>query len=115
MEITEFKSIVKEASSALTRLVFVKVPDSLRDLIVNNEKQFVTGTLATIDGAVRWTSPELPMGVYVFNGYSHRLTEEKINELFASRAEFYQMCGYHDIYYNYSAYTGKWAVLSVVR
>lgn len=37
------------------------------------------------------------------------------DELFASRAEFYQMCGYHDIYYNYSAYTGKWAVLSVVR
>lgn len=103
-----FKSEIKKTSSSKSKLVFVKVPDGLKDVNVDNRDNVIRGKLP--EGL--WESNKIPSGLYVFNGFSHELTEEKINELFSSRSEFYQMCNYHEILYNYSAYTGKWAVLS---
>jgi len=100
----KFESVIKQASSSQCQLTFVKVPDGFEFLEVDNA---VKGLLFTD----YWSSKELPKGEYKFIGYSHQLTEDQINELFASRNEFYQMCNYHEILYNYSAYTGKWAVL----
>lgn len=107
----EFVSIIKEAASSVAQLVFVKVPDGLTDISVDNRDNVVMGHW----GNRIWTSKKIPQSLYVFNGYSHKLTEEKIEELFSSRSEFYQMCNYHEILYNYSAYTGKWAVLSLAK
>ena len=109
----EFKTEIKKASSSKSNLVFVKVPDSLNDLNVNNTLNELTGTIATMDGTERWTSKKIPNQFCKFIGYSHKLTDEEIDSVFSSRAEFYQMCTHHEIFYNYSAYTGKWAVLAV--
>ena len=109
----EFKSEIKKASSSAGKLIFVKVPDSLNDINVNNTQNEITGTIAKMGGTERWTSPKIPNLYCKFIGYSHELTNEEIESIFASRNEFYQMCNYHEILYNYSAYTGKWAVLSV--
>lgn len=106
---SKFIEEIKQASSSKYKIVFVKVPDGLTDINVDNRDNVVRGHL--FDEI--WTSKKIPQSLYVFNGYSHELTEEKIEELFSSRSEFYKMCNYHDILYNYSAYTGKWAVLSV--
>lgn len=106
---SNFKEEIKQASSSKCKLVFVKVPDGLTDISVDNRDNIVRGHLFN----EIWTSKKIPQSLYVFKGYSHELTEEKIEELFSSRSEFYQMCNYHEILYNYSAYTGKWAVLSV--
>lgn len=105
----KFKTQIKQASSSKSKLVFVKVPDGITDISVDNRDNVIRGHL--FDEI--WTSEKIPQSLYIFNGYSHELTEEKINELFSSRAEFYQMCSCHEILYNYSAWTGKWAVLSV--
>jgi hypothetical protein len=110
---SKFKTEIKKASSSKLNLVFVKVPDSLNDLNVNNTSNEVTGTIATMDGTERWTSEKIPNQFCKFIGYSHKLTDDEIETIFSSRAEFYQMCNYHEILYNYSAYTGKWAVLAV--
>lgn len=106
---TAFKTKIKLASSSKEKLVFVKVPDGLTEIDVDNRDNVVRGNLF---GEI-WTSGKIPSGLYVFNGYSHNLSEEKINKLFSSEGEFYQLCSYHNILYNFSAYTGKWAVLSV--
>ena len=109
----EFKTEIKKASSSKTELVFVKVPDALEYLTVDNTRNEVAGSLSTKTGFIDWFSPKLPDQRLVFVGYSHKLTDEEIESIFSSRAEFYQMCNYHEILYNYSAYTGKWAVLAV--
>lgn len=109
----KFKTEIKKASSSKSILVFVKVPDSLNNLNVNNTSNELTGTIATMDGTERWTSEKIPNQFCKFIGYSHKLTDEEIESIFSSRVEFYQMCNYHEILYNYSAYTGKWAVLAV--
>ena len=105
-----FKSEIKQSSSSNFKLVFVKVPDALQNITVDCCDCVVRGQ----NHSELWTSEKIPQRIYLFEGYSHNLTDEKINKLFASRSEFYQMCNYHEILYNYSAYTGKWAVLSVV-
>jgi hypothetical protein len=107
---SKFKEEIKQASSVAGKLVFVKVPDALTNISVDNRDNVVRGHLFN----EIWTSKKIPQSLYVFNGYSHELTEDKIEKLFSSRNEFYQMCNYHEILYNYSAYTGKWAVLSVL-
>ena len=109
----EFKSEIKKASSSKAQLVFVKVPDALEDLSVDNSRNHLSGNLSTKTGFTDWFSPKLPDKRLSFVGYSHQLTDEEIESIFSSRAEFYQMCNHHEILYNYSAYTGKWAVLSV--
>jgi hypothetical protein len=109
----EFKTEIKRASSSKAKLVFVKVPDAIKDLTVDNTRNELSGNLSTKTGFVDWFSPKLPDQRLSFVGYSHRLTDEEIESIFSSRAEFYQMCNYHEILYNYSAYTGKWAVLAV--
>jgi hypothetical protein len=106
---SKFKTEIKKASSSKSKLVFVKVPDGLTDISVDNRDNVVKGHLLN----EIWTSNKIPQSLYGFKGFSHELTEEKIQELFSSRAEFYQMCNHHEILYNYSAYTGKWAVLAV--
>lgn len=108
-----FKSEIKKASSSKAKLVFVKVPDALEDLIIDNTRNEIAGNLSTKNGFVDWFSPKLPNQRLSFVGYSHKLTDEEIESIFSSRAEFYQMCNHHGILYNYSAYTGKWAVLAV--
>ena len=107
----KFKEKIKIASSSKVKLVFVKVPDGLTDISVDNIDNVVKGNLFN----EIWTSKKIPQSLYVFNGYSHELTQDKIEELFSSINEFYQMCNYHDILYNYSSHTGKWAVLSVLQ
>ena len=104
-----FKTEIKQAASSNYKLLFVKVPDSLQEIIVDCRDCVVKGKF---NGNI-WTSDKIPQSIYLFEGYSHNLSEEKIRKLFASRSEFYQMCNYHEIFYNYSAFTGKWAVLSV--
>ena len=106
-----FKTEIKEASSANYKLVFVKVPDGLQDITVDCRDCVVRGK----NNNELWTSEKIPQSIFSFEGYSHNLSDEKINKLFASESEFIQMCNYHEILYNYSAYTGKWAVLSVVN
>ena len=108
-----FKSEIKKASSSKAKLVFVKVPDGLEYLTVDNTRNEIAGNLSTKTGFVDWFSPKLPDQKLSFVGYSHKLTDEEIESVFSSRNEFYQMCNYHEILYNYSAYTGKWAVLAV--
>lgn len=103
-----FKSEIKQASSSECKLVFVKVPDGLTEISVDSRDCVVRGEL---NGKL-WTSEKIPQSIYVFYGYSHELSEEAVDVLFASVAEFYQLLNYHEILYNYSAYTGKWAVLS---
>lgn len=112
-KMSKFKTEIKKATSSKSKLVFVKVPDSLNDLSVNNTSNEVTGTIATMGGTERWTSEKIPNKYCKFIGYSHKLTDEEIESIFSSRAEFYQMCNHHEILYNYSAYNGKWAVLAV--
>ena len=109
----DFKSEIKKTSSSKAKLVFVKVPDAVEDLTVDNTRNELSGNLSTQTGFVDWFSPKLPDKRLIFIGYSHKLTDAEIESIFSSRAEFYQMCNYHEILYNYSAYTGKWAVLSV--
>jgi hypothetical protein len=82
----KFKSEIKIPTSSKVKLVFVKVPDGESP-----------------------TQKDLCLGAFL--GYSHELTDEQIGSLFASRHEFYQMCNQYQILYDYSAYTGKWAVL----
>ena len=106
-----FKSEIKQASSSECKLIFVKVPDGLTGLSVDSRDCVVRGRF---NGKI-WTSEKIPQSIYVFHGYSHELSAEAIDVLFASESEFYQLCNYHEILYNYSAYTGKWAVLSVVN
>jgi len=108
----EFKAQIKKANSSKSELVFVEVPYLLNDINVNNNQNEITGTIAKMGGTERWTSPKIPNLYCKFIGYSHELTNEEIESVFASRNEFYQICNYHDILYNYSAYTAKWAVLS---
>jgi hypothetical protein len=109
----EFKSEIKKASSSKAKLVFVKVPDGLEDLSVDNTRNHISGNLPTKMAVIDWFSDKIPNQYLKFIGYSHQLTDEEIESVFASRKEFYQMCNYHEILYNYSAYTGKWAVFSV--
>jgi hypothetical protein len=109
-----FTTEVIKASSSRAELVFIKVPDSLNDLAVNNTSNSVTGTIATMGGTERWTFKNISPNKFLkFIGYSHKLSEEDIEEVFSSRDEFYKMCKHHEILYNYSAYTGKWAVFVV--
>jgi hypothetical protein len=110
----EFNSTIKEASSSKSKLVFVKVPDGLEDLTVDNIRCELSGNLRNKTGFIDWVSPKIPKKNLKFIGYSHELSEEEIESIFASRQEFYQLCSYHVILYNFSAYTGKWAVLAVI-
>jgi len=105
----EFKSEIKIVSSSKAKLIFVKVPDSLDEIWVDHRSKQVRGMLP----CAFWESSELPNNFYKFIGLSHKLTDEEIDSIFASRKEFYQICNLNDIFYNYSAYTGKWVVLSV--
>ena len=82
----KFKAETKKATSSKAKIVFVKVPDGESP-----------------------TQKDLCLGSFL--GYSHELTDEQIESGFASRHEFYKLCNYHEILYDYSAYTGKWAVL----
>jgi hypothetical protein len=82
----KFKAEIKIPTSSKVKLVFVKVPDGESP-----------------------TQKDLCLGAFL--GYSHELTDEQIGSLFASRKEFHQMCNQYQILYDYSAYTGKWAVL----
>lgn len=111
----DFKSEIKKVQSSKAELIFVKVPDALEDLTVDNIRNQLTGNLSTKIGFVDWFSPKLPNKKLSFIGYSHRLSDEEIECIFSSRTEFYRICNQHDIYYNYSAYTGKWAVLYVSK
>lgn len=99
---------IKEASSSLAKLVFVKIPDNadIEEIscdAIKYESNNVNNTVA------------IPKTVfkYRFVGYSHNLKESVILEHFRSQKEFYALLSYHDILYNYSAWTGKWAVLVV--
>ncbi len=107
-----FKIEIKEASSSKSKLVFVKVPDGLQDLLVDNTQNKLSGRMAAGTSMIDWISPKIPARCK-FIGYSHQLTDDEIDGIFSSRAEFYKICNYHQILYNYSAYTGKWAVLAV--
>jgi hypothetical protein len=109
----EFKTEIKKASSSKAKLVFVKVPDAIEDLTVDNTRNELSGNLSTKTGFVDWFSQKIPDQILSFVGYSHKLKDEEIESIFSSRAEFYEMCNRHEILYNYSAYTGKWAVLAV--
>ena len=106
-----FNSEIKEVESSKTKLVFVKVPDALRDLKVHNDKSELSGFLVDKTSFIDWFSPKLPEGNYQFFGYSHSLMEEDIETLFSSWSEFYRVCDTNEIYYSFSEYTGKWAVL----
>jgi len=101
-----FQHIIKHASSSQSKLVFAKVPDALENIKIDN---IISGQLP--EG--KWVSSKKIPERCKFIGYSHQLSDEVIQTYFASRSEFYQMCNYHEILYNYSAYTGKWAVLAV--
>ena len=91
----KFKSEIKKASSSKAILVFVKVPDALEDLSVDNTRNEIAGNLSTKTGFVDWFSPKLPDQRLSFVGYSHKLTDDEIESIFSSRAEFYKMCNYH--------------------
>lgn len=73
----DFKSQVKTAHSSMAKLIFVKVPDALNDLSVNNTRNEITGTIANPDGSERWFSPKIPDQFCQFVGYSHQLTDEQ--------------------------------------
>jgi len=109
----DYKIEIKEASSSKTKLVFVKVPDNLEDLTVDNFRHELSGNLPTKTGTNDWFSPKLPKPDCKFIGYSHKLTDSEIESIFSSRAEFYQCLNYHEVFYNYSKFSGKWAVLAV--
>ena len=106
-----FKSVIKEATSSKTKMVFVKVPNSVKGLTVDNDRNKLSGTARTKTGLADWFSPKFPEGKYQFVGYSHRLTEEDIETLLSSWKEFFNIGESHEIYFSLSAYTGKWAVL----
>lgn len=107
----DFKVEIKKVASSKAKLTFVKVSDFLTDLTVEDNR--IVGLIRTKEGHEKWQSPEIAKAdkQLSFIGYSHALTDEQIETLFSSRVEFYRICSNHDIYYNYSAYTGKWAVL----
>ena len=111
----EFKSEIIQTASLKAHLVFVKVPDTLNDLTVNNEQSKVTGTIAEIDGTTRWTSDQIPGQEIQFVGYVHKLDEIQILRVFRSRREFHEICELHQIFHDFSGFTGKWAVLARAR
>ena len=106
-----FKITIKKVTTAKAKLTFVKVPDSLSNLKV--EDNHIVGLIQTKEGHENWQSPKIKTSdkELSFVGYSHRLTNEQVETLFSSWSEFYRICSNREIYYNYSAWTGKWAVL----
>lgn len=99
---------IKEASSSLAKLVFVKIPDNadIKEISCDEIKYESNGGNNTVIIPKTFFK-------YRFIGYSHNLKDNAILEHFASEKEFYALLSYHDILYNYSAWTGKWAVLVV--
>lgn len=105
-----FKKEIKIALSSKATLVFVKVPDCVDEIAINKNTNKLSGWLIC-ENSVNWFSKKLPFKNLNFIGFSHNLTDDQISTLFSSRDEFYKICNDNEIYYNYSAYTGKWAVL----
>ena len=99
---------IKEVSFLGKKICFVKLPDNVDSVTVDNRDSIIRG----IANSEPYESAKIPTGLKVFHGYSHNLTDEKIVELFSSEREFYRVCTENEIFYNYSAWTGEWAVLS---
>lgn len=99
---------IKEVISSLARLVFVKLPD---DAFINKiESDKIHYEAKEINHIVNIPKTLLK---YRFIGYSHNLKDTVILEHFTSEKEYYNLLSNKDILYNYSKWTGKWAVLVV--
>ncbi len=107
----ENKIEIKRVASSKAKLVFVKIPNNVEDLSVDNYRKILVGNLVKQSSITDWFSPIVSDKEFKFIGYSHNLSVDKILSNFASWEEFYQICNYHEIFYNYSAFTGKWAIV----
>lgn len=107
----KFKSEIKKVLSSKAKLVFVKMPDATKDLTVDNTLNNLRGKLYNEN----WGSKKMPYKRLVFIDYSHKITESEMKNIFSSWEEFYEICNKYKIFYNFSNYTGKWAVLKKIN
>lgn len=98
---------IKEASSSISELVFIKIPDHAQI------QSWYNGIFKYYSKDGGYEEVEIPKSEkgYSLLGYSHNLTQETIKQHFTSENEFYSLLSYHEIFYNYSQWTGKWVVL----
>jgi len=110
----QYELEIKEASSSLAKLVFVKIPDNAFMEKIESDK-IIYSDKKNHEAKRDYHTVSIPKTLlkYKFVGYSHNLKDNEILEHFSSEKEYYNLLSYHDILYNYSAWTGKWAVLAV--
>lgn len=110
----QYELAIKEASSSLAKLVFVKIPDNAIlekvevDKIIYKYRKYHNDKWEYFPVSIPKTFFK-----YKFVGYSHNLTDKEILEHFKNEKEYYNILSNNDILYNYSEWTGKWAVLVV--